>query len=266
MKTELSFGAHKLATVILDGIAWTDGYNGLGKGSAAFSLHELAERVGVSRQHLHSLLGELASSGLRLTRDRGKGRSAHWLFRFAGCDEAGPGGEVSTTLDTAPYKEDSHKNVFFGSIMVDRSGPDAATRWIDLIGRAKATLPCRSSDSRHIWEQFRRFNRKRGNKTVPAAYLLGFMRKWRGQSLKDEMVHREAPSAAIDPKQRELQRLIAQAPFSNRHFHESDLKRAIGEKEYGLRLMMIQTRFGCSEFQGKLALHGKAVAAYEIEK
>ena len=29
--------AHKLATIILDGIAWKDGYNGLVRGTAAFT-------------------------------------------------------------------------------------------------------------------------------------------------------------------------------------------------------------------------------------
>ena len=29
-ETPLSTAAHKLATIILDGIAWKDGYNGLG--------------------------------------------------------------------------------------------------------------------------------------------------------------------------------------------------------------------------------------------
>ena len=74
--TELSCAAHKLATVILDAIAWKDGYNGLPHGTAAFTLGDLADRMTVSRQHLHALLAELAASGLRLLRQRGKGRFA----------------------------------------------------------------------------------------------------------------------------------------------------------------------------------------------
>jgi len=35
-ETALSVSAHKLATIILDGIAWKDGYNGLERGTAAF--------------------------------------------------------------------------------------------------------------------------------------------------------------------------------------------------------------------------------------
>ena len=51
-ETPLSTAAHKLATIILDGIAWKDGYNGLERGTAAFTLAHLAGKMGVSRQHL----------------------------------------------------------------------------------------------------------------------------------------------------------------------------------------------------------------------
>lgn len=57
----LSTAAHKLATIILDGIAWKDGYNGLERGTAAFTLSALAEKMGVSRQYLSVLLSELES-------------------------------------------------------------------------------------------------------------------------------------------------------------------------------------------------------------
>ena len=63
-ETDLSVSAHKLATIILDGIAWKDGYNGLERGSAAFTLVHLSERMGMSRQHLTALLAELAASAL----------------------------------------------------------------------------------------------------------------------------------------------------------------------------------------------------------
>ena len=57
---------HKLATVILDGIAWKDGYNGLARGTATFTLAQSADKMGMSRQHLTSLLAELAASTLEL--------------------------------------------------------------------------------------------------------------------------------------------------------------------------------------------------------
>ena len=264
--TNLSTSAHKLATLILDGIAWKDGYNGLPRGTAAFVLVDLAERMDVSRQYLHTLLNELAASGLRLVRHRARGNLAPWLFRFAGCDEADPEEEVSTTDDTALYKEDSNKNVFFGTIRLDCVGDTTAPRWLALIGRAKTTLPCRGADSRHIWDRFREFNRRRGHDAVPAGYLLGFMRKWRAPGVGHSPVGVERSTPSINPLQQELQRLVAQAPFANRHFHESDLRRAIGAALYGERIAELRTKYSCSEFQAKLAVHGLAVTAREISK
>ena len=83
-ETPLSTSAHKLATIILDGIAWKDGYNGLERGTAAFTLAHLAEKMGVSRQHLTALLVELAASALALVRWKPNGKFAPWLFRFGG--------------------------------------------------------------------------------------------------------------------------------------------------------------------------------------
>ncbi len=44
-QTKLSVSAHKLATVILDAIAWKEGYNGLSRGTAAFTLVGLASKM-----------------------------------------------------------------------------------------------------------------------------------------------------------------------------------------------------------------------------
>lgn len=263
--TELSCAAHKLATVILDAIAWKDGYNGLPHGTAAFTLGDLADRMTVSRQHLHALLAELAASGLRLLRQRGKGRFAPWLFRFGCCDQPDADGEVSTTADTTPYIRDSNKNVLSGTIVVDREEPEKAARWLALIGKAKTALPCRAADSRHIWERFREFNRGRGHDAVPAGYLLGFMRKWRGGDVSGS-----DPSLAsgkpITRQADKLQRLMAPAPFINRYFHESDLKRKLGVDRYEKRVEDLRSRFGCSVFQAQLAVHGMAVAEGVIQR
>ena len=263
--TSLSTAAHKLATLILDGISWKDGYNGLPRGTAAFALAELAERMDVSRQYLHTLLNELAASGLRLVRHRGRGKVSPWLFRFAGCDEADREEKVSTTSDIPLYMEDLNKNVFFGTIRVDCSGATTPPRWLALIGRAKTTLPCRGADSRHIWDRFREFNRRRGNEAVPAGFLLGFMRKWQGKGV-GHIPSGIKPVPGVCPQQKELQRLIARAPFANRHFHESDLRAKIGTNGYVQRLRDVQTTYTCGELQAKMIVHGAAVSAGEIAK
>ena len=86
-QTNLSVAAHKLATLILDAIAWKDGYNGLSRGTAAFTLSALAERMGVSRQYLSVLLSELETSELQLERAKPNGKFAPWIFRFSAFDE-----------------------------------------------------------------------------------------------------------------------------------------------------------------------------------
>lgn len=264
--TDLSTAAHKLATLILDGIAWKDGYNGLPHGTAAFTLTELAERMKISRQHLHTLLDELAASSLRLIRRRTRGRLAAWFFRFGCCDRARDHRKMSTTDDTSPYIEDSNKNVFFGTIMLNRSQASPPDRWLELIRSAKATLPCRGTDSRHIWDRFREFNRRQGWDAVPAGYLLGFMRKWQ-QCFTSPPDVKTPPSVPSAPQKNvEAQALISAAPLSNRAFHENDLTRMIGLHAYHDRVKAAKVKFRCGEFQGKLIVHGMAVRAGEISR
>lgn len=265
---DLSNAAHKLATLILDGIAWKEGYNGLSRGTAAFTLADLAERMRITRQHLHTLLTELSASRIRLVRHRGRGKLAAWLFRFECCDadDREPSSDMSTTDDTSPYIRDSNKNVFSGTIMLNCSSTNSSARWVELIRDAKAALPCRGADSRHIWDRFREFNRRRGHETVPAGYLLGFMHKWRSGEREKALRVTLQPCPAISSQERELQQLIVQAPFVNRYFHEIDLKRAIGADRYDAQTAELQTSFGCSEFRAKLALHGLAIAAGTIRR
>ena len=263
-RTELSVSAHKLATLILDGIAWKDGYNGLPRGAAAFTLGALAQQMAVSRQYLHVLLGELAASGLRLVRQRLRGRMSFWLFRFGCCDDREATSAVSATDDIPLYREDTHKNVFSGMIMLKRPNAPQPDRWLALIGATKTTLPCRLADTRHIWERFLAFNQRRGQDAVPAGYLLGFMRRWRSG-------HKGAPTTPIPElaqsptmKERELQKLIALAPFANRHFHESDLRRKLGQAAYEQRVAETAVAYNCTGFSAKLVLHGLAVRGGEI--
>lgn len=142
-ETSLSVSAHKLATIILDGIAWKDGYNGLERGTAAFTLGTLADKMGVSRQHLSLLLTELASSALGLLRWKPNGKFAPWLFRFGAVDN--PAYEpdlVSATDDTSLSRDSKNKMIFAGKIEIGAAANVHRTPWGDLIKAAKAALPC----------------------------------------------------------------------------------------------------------------------------
>ena len=120
-ETPLSVSAHKLATIILDGIAWKDGYNGLERGTAAFTLANLASKMGVSRQQLTALLSEIADSALCLIRWKPNGKFAPWLFRFGrGENDEAQLDLVSATGDTSLSRGTKNKTIFAGRIVNGR--------------------------------------------------------------------------------------------------------------------------------------------------
>jgi hypothetical protein len=267
-ETPLSTAAHKLATIILDGIAWKDGYNGLERGTAAFTLAHLAEKMGVSRQHLTALLVELAASGLALVRWKPNGKFAPWLFRFGGQEEPAASPDVvSATGDTSLSRENNNKTIFAGRINIGARTNVYHTPWADLIKAAKMSLACWNVDTQVIWARFLAFNRSRGNAVVPAGFLLGFMRRWRSSLGATGHVRPEVPPKRVTgPREQELHRLIAAAPSQNREFHASDLCRLIGQAAYEARVSDVVRHFGCPRFAATLAVHSRAVLVGEISR
>lgn len=262
VETEVSTSAHKLATIILDGIAWQDGYNGLERGTAAFTLAELASKTGVSRQYLSELLSELEASPLRLVRWKPNGKFAPWLFRFGAVDKPVPDpNDVSAKSDTSLSRDSKNKMMFAGKIEIGAVSNVHRTPWGDLIKAAKAALPCWNVDTQVIWDAFRAFNRARGNAEVPAGYLLGFMRKWRSSGTTP--TQRE-PERVLSPKEQDAADLIRSAPVTNWRFHEQDLERRIGCEAYAERIRAMQARLGLNRFAAALAVHGEAVRGREI--
>ena len=267
-QTELSVSAHKLATVILDAIAWKEGYNGLSRGTAAFTLADLASKMSISRQYLTELLAELEASELELRREKPNGKFAPWLFRFAAFDAVGDDQDVeSGTGDTSLSRDKDNKTVFSGQITITAGANVFQTCWAELIKAAKKVLPCWNVDTQVIWDRFLAFNRSRGNDKVPAGFLLGFMRRWRtspGTGVRPEA----APTSdqAPDPRERELHDQIKAAPSGNRQFHASDLCRLIGQAAYEARVLDVTRQFGCPRFTATLAVHGRAVMTGEIAR
>ena len=172
-QTDLSVAAHKLATLILDAIAWKDGYNGLSRGTAAFTLSALAEKMGVSRQYLSVLLNELETSELQLERAKPNGKFAPWIFRFSAFDEESETHDlVSGEGDTSLSRDNNNKTIFSGKIEIAPGSNVHRTTWAALIKAAKAALPCWNVDTQAIWDRFMAFNEARGNTCVPAGFLL----------------------------------------------------------------------------------------------
>ena len=261
-QTDLTVSAHKLATLILDGIAWKDGYNGLHRGTAAFTLSALAEKMGVSRQYLSVLLSELESCDLKLEREKVNGKFAPWLFRFAVFDGTGQTPDVvSGGGDTSLSRRESNKNIFTGQINIGDCPNVFQTCWAELIKGAKSALPCWNVDTQVIWERFHAFNRARGNGKVPAGFLLGFMRRWRTSYGTGVDPHAAAkPPRDMDRGDRELHDQIRAAPSSNRQFHASDLCRLIGQAAYDARVLEVTRRFACPRFTAMLAVRNRPVA------
>lgn len=268
-RTDLTVSAHKLATVILDAIAWKDGYNGLPRGTAAFTLADLASKMGISRQYLTELLAELEASELELRREKPNGKFAPWLFRFTAFDAEGESQDVeSGTGDTSLSRDKDNKNVFSGHININAGSNVFQTCWAELIKAAKKALPCWNIDTQVIWDRFLAFNRARGNDNVPAGFLLGFMRRWRtspGTVSRPEAASTSAERSP-DPRKRELHEQIKAAPSGNRQFHASDLCRLIGQAAYDARILDVIRQFGCPRFTAMLAVHGRAVMAGEIAR
>ncbi len=261
-ETPLSVSAHKLATLILDGIAWKDGYNGLDRGTAAFTLGHLAGRMGVSRQHLTVLLAELAASTLGLIRWKPNGRFAPWLFRFGAVDKACPEADVvSATDDTSLSRDSKNKMMFAGKIEFGGTSNVHRTPWAAMIKAAKTALPCWNVDTQVIWDAFRTFNRAKGKEEVPAGYLLGFMRKWRTAGT---VVKPSQAEPILDAASAQVAALIRHAPVKNWRFHERDLQRIIGREAYGERVRAMHARLEVNRFAAALAVHGEAVSAGEI--
>jgi hypothetical protein len=267
-ETPLSVSAHKLATLILDGIAWKDGYNGLERGTAAFTLTHLADKMRVSRQHLTALLAELAASTLELVRWKPNGKFAPWLFRFGGAEDGAMSLDVVSAIDdTSLSRESKNKTIFAGRIEIDAESNVYQTPWGEMIKAAKTSLACWNVDTQAIWDRFVAFNRARGNSAVPAGFLLGFMRKWRSTAgAGARPIADIKPRRILDPAELELHRLIAAAPSKNKEFHASDLRRLIGQTAYDARVLDVERQFRCSKFAASLAVHGRAVAAGEIAR
>jgi hypothetical protein len=266
-QTKLTVSAHKLATVILDGIAWKEGYNGLPRGTAAFTLADLASRMCISRQYLTELLTELEASGLELKREKPNGKFAPWLFRFTAFEAEGEDRDFeSATDDRSLSIKRENKTIFSGRITISARSNVFQTPWADLIKAAKRALTCWNVDTQVIWDRFMAFNRSRGNDTVPAGYLLGFMRRWRTSPSVRPPEAAPAPQRVPDLREQELHYQIKAAPSRNRQFHASDLSRLIGQAAYDLRVINVIRQFGCPRFTATLVVHGQAVLSGEIAR
>lgn len=268
--SKLSTSAHKLATIILDATSWKDGFNGLERGTASFFLIDLEGMMGVSRQYLSLLLAELDDSNLGLERKKLGNKFSPWTFRWLPVDKSDGGGNGSSRQhDRSPLIESLNKTIFTGRIEIGDNSDRQRSPWLKLIDAAKGVLPCCGVDAATIWERFQAFNRAKGNRTVPAGYLLGFMRKWRVgfgakvQAGEKPTIQGEVAPMATPEEQRATQ-IAAAAPVKNWQFHRTDLERLIGRDRYQDRIASVMQRLGLGWFRAMLVVHGEAASAGEL--
>ena len=268
--SKLSTSAHKLATIILDATSWKDGFNGLERGTASFFLIDLEVMMGVSRQYLSLLLAELDASDLGLERRKLGNKFSPWTFRWLPVDKSDEGGNgLSRQEDRSLLRESLNKTIFTGSIEIGDNSATRRSSWLKLIDTAKGVLACCGVDAATIWERFQAFNRAKGNQTVPAGYLLGFMRKWRvGFGEKSQAGKRPATQEEVAPMVTpEVQcatQIAAAAPVGNWHFHRADLERLIGRDRYEDRIARAMERLRVGWFRAMLVVHGEAMICSEI--
>ena len=232
------------------------------------SLAHLADKMGMSRQHLTALLAELAASTLELVRWKPNGKFAPWLFRFGVAEEdAILQDVVSATGDKSLSRKSKNKTIFAGRIEIDARANVYHTPWAEMFKAAKTSLACWNVDTQAIWDRFVAFNKARRNSAVPAGFLLGFMRKWRSSAGAGTRSIADAKSGRVlAPVKQKLHRLIAAAPSKNREFHASDLRHLIGQTAYDARILDVVRQFRCPKFAAILAVHGRGVLAGEISR
>lgn len=268
--TPLSTSAHKLATIILDATSWKDGFNGLERGTASFFLADLEGLMGVSRQYLSLLLAEIDASDLGLERKKLGNKFSPWTFRWLPVDKSNRGGNgPSRQDDRSLLRESLNKTIFTGRIEIGDNSATRRSSWLKLIEAAKGVLPCCGVDAATIWERFQAFNRAKGNLTVPAGYLLGFMRKWRvgfgGKVQTSERpVHHPDAAREVTPAEQHAAKVAAAAPSGNWQFHRADLERLIGRERYEDRIASVMGRLGLGRFRAMLVVHGEAASRGEL--
>ena len=266
--------ALRIATALAGHISYDGKYRGAPRGFAAFTMKELQTFTGISERAIRAALDELAQLfGLSIER---RHHDRH-LFAFSKVYDADAEADEIEDLAPAEKADISHEKRVTGSPpppslytrtksnndtpssiqILEGAGSVYQTPFAAIIEDAKKGTEAAGMDTQFLWKGFHMLNARNDRSIAPLSWLIAFVRK-----AKPTFQHtpkappRPAPVArCTDPVQ-----LMAQpAPFANRAFHESDLRRAIGDNAYEQRVTAIQSTYGAPRFAAQLAVHGKAV-------
>lgn len=266
--------ALRIATALAGHISYDGKYRGAPRGFAAFTMKELQTFTGISERAIRAALDELAQLfGLSIER---RHHDRH-LFAFSKVYDADAEADEIENLAPVEKADISHEKRVTGSPpppslytrtksnndtpssiqILEGAGSVYQTPFAAIIEDAKKGTEAAGMDTQFLWKGFHMLNARNDRSIAPLSWLIAFVRK-----AKPTFQHtpkappRPAPVArCTDPVQ-----LMAQpAPFANRAFHESDLRRAIGDNAYEQRVTAIQSTYGAPRFAAQLAVHGKAV-------
>ena len=274
-RTPMTGAALRTANALAGYISYDGTFRGAPKGFAAFTMRELQIVTALSERAIRAALDELASLfGLTIQR---RHHDRH-LFTFskvydatADTQEAAAPAPKQPTQDVAKkrvtgtrvppslYTRTKSNNDTPSSIQISEgAGSVYQTPFATVIDTAKKGTKAEGMDTQFLWAGFHMLNSRNSHAHAPLSWLIAFVRKAKPkfQAAAKLPPKPAAPApACTDP----VILMARPAPFANRAFHESDLRRAIGTDAYDHRVTAIQKTYGANQFAAKLAVHGQAV-------
>ena len=280
-RTPMTGAALRIANTLAGYISYDGKFRGAPCGFAAFTMKELQAITGISDRTIRSALDELAHLfGLTIER---RHHDRH-LFTFskvydadvnavsdedlAPVETAGICHEKRVTGSPPPpslYTRTKSNNDTTSIIQIlDGAGSVYQTPFAAIIEDAKKGTEAAGMDTQFLWKGFHMLNARNARAVAPLSWLVAFVRKAKPTFQHTPKASASAAPAVVcaDP----VQLMARPAPFANRAFHESDLRRAIGADAYEQRVAAIQSTYDAPRFAAQLALHGQAVREGTIER
>ncbi|MBS1303267.1 hypothetical protein [Loktanella sp. SALINAS62] len=280
-RTPMTGAALRIANTLAGYISYDGKFRGAPCGFAAFTMKELQTITGISDRSIRSALDELAHLfGLTIER-RHHDRHLFTFSKVHGADVNAVRGEGLSPAENADisyekrvtgsppppslYTRTKSNNDTPSSIQIlDWAGSVYQTPFAAIIEDAKKGTEAAGMDTQFLWKGFHMLNVRHDRAIAPLSWLVAFVRKAKPtfQHKPKAPVPAAPPTACTDP----VQLMARPAPFANRAFHESDLRRAIGPDAYEQRVAAIQSTYNAPRFAAQLAVHGQAVREGTIDR
>jgi hypothetical protein len=280
-RTPMTGAALRIANTLAGYISYDGKFRGAPCGFAAFTMKELQAITGISDRTIRSALDELAHLfGLTIER-RHHGRHLFTFSKVYDADVNAVSDEDLAPVETAGichekrvtgsppppslYTRTKSNNDTTSIIQIlDGAGSVYQTPFAAIIEDAKKGTEAAGMDTQFLWKGFHMLNARNARAVAPLSWLVAFVRKAKPTFQHTPKASASAAPAVVcaDP----VQLMARPAPFANRAFHESDLRRAIGADAYEQRVAAIQSTYDAPRFAAQLALHGQAVREGTIER